>query len=96
VCPTCGHNYLHQGKVVVCNRRGEDAPGIAVTVENQDVKMEPLDNAGFMGRRDDLTIFFFCESCCGPEREATHMLTIHQHKGLTLVRWHEIEAGPDE
>lgn len=95
LCPRCGCDNLHQHTVRVGARRGEDRPGVVVEVSLADITAEEPRvttrmgvEADYLGRRDDLSIQFWCESCHG---EST--LTIRQHKGLTLVEWSRKNGG---
>jgi hypothetical protein len=101
LCPRCGGQNLHQDKVKVATRVKEDGAGTCVVVDGSKISVTPATDADFAGRRDDLTIEFFCEGCDEPvdpedeviaaqfpARARPHLL-IMQHKGQTLVRWVE-------
>src|ERR1051325_918996 len=78
----CGHEYLHQGKVVLQDR-AEDDPGTRTTLDVQGMPLvETINDPEFVGRRNDLQIEFTCEQC-----EKTNTLVIQQHKGYTLIFW---------
>jgi len=98
VCPGCGDTMLHHGKVVVKNRKSEDADGTFVTVDRQEVSTSAAAADDFDGRRNSLTIEFVCENCHAgkwieyldkgenPGRPPFEF-TIIQHKGRTLFGW---------
>jgi hypothetical protein len=93
LCPRCGGSYLHQGEVQVFNRQAEDQPGMRFVVNGQTVASAPV-STGFLGRRHDLRIAFWCEYCSGD----SHRLWLHikQHKGGTYIDWHWAAAPPSE
>lgn len=87
LCPRCGSNNLHHGRVTVYDR-GEDAPLTAVSVidgcEIFHTERESIRCANPSARRHGLAILFTCEGC-GVWSE----LTIEQHKGETYLHWRE-------
>jgi hypothetical protein len=86
-CPICGGECTHHGDVTVRNRSTEDGPGLQVSVHGTTTRQELLEkDGGFRGRRDDLSIAFWCEGGC------SFTMEIMQHKGTTFVRW--VEAVP--
>lgn len=83
LCPVCGGNNLHQGKVRVYQRDHEDGPGTLTVVSAPDsVSVSRLEDKDSPGRRDTLRIEFGCEDICRP-----FTLEIQQHKGLTYMMW---------
>lgn len=83
LCPACGNQYLHQGKVVVFNPETEDAKeGVKVEVDGLRVRVEPELEGNPSRRRQGLLIHFSCEGC-----DEKPVLSIAQHKGNTIVRW---------
>ncbi|MFI5296675.1 MAG: hypothetical protein ACHREM_01140 [Polyangiales bacterium] len=83
LCPSCGGSYLHHGMVHVHNRTEEDGPGLRTVVFGEGVSITP-EATDFIGRRDDLRIFFGCEGCT-----AHHWLCLVQHKGQTFMIWRD-------
>jgi hypothetical protein len=83
-CPACGNENLHQTRIEVFTRRGEDATeGVHVAVAHDvgapvtmDVNLD--DNPS--RRRDGILVHFTCEHCF-----ALPILSIAQHKGFTLL-----------
>lgn len=89
-CPYCGDDYLHHEHVTVQSRPQEDcpsAPRLEIEAQYGEVKMTMM-RAGWAGRRHDLSISFRCEICA----KVSH-LCIEQHKGQTLVFWHEPDGS---
>jgi len=82
-CP-CGSPLLHQGRVIVHDRKDEDADGRIIIVDQESVKDFTASKDRLYGRRNALFIEFACEEC-----GKTYTLKIHQHKGNTLMAWHE-------
>lgn len=79
-CPNCGASNLHHDAVQVGFRRHEDErESLEVTVDKFGIRAR---HAPLPGRRDELTLRFWCEHC--PE---TPTLRIYQHKGETLFEW---------
>lgn len=79
-CPNCGGANLHHDGVQVGFRRHEDElEPLVVTVDKHGVRAR---HAPLSGRRDSLTLSFWCEHC--PEAPT---LRIYQHKGETLLEW---------
>lgn len=80
-CPACGGDFLHHDRIDVYEPCHEDAEtGQHVTVEWQGTSIT-TDLAGNpSGRRNGLTIRFWCEGCAF--RPVLHFL---QHKGTTYV-----------
>jgi len=87
MCPVCKERSLHQKKVSVFWRDGEDSTcGKFVSSSLE----ESVVDTYFAGvhrnpspRRDGMTIDFDCEIC-----EAEPRLKIYQHKGSTYIEWH--------
>lgn len=86
LCPRCGGDCLHHGRVVVANRREQDAPGIHVTVEGLKGTLQPSDD--FIGRRDDVRVHLTCEGCGNIANELE--LVMVQYKGQTLLVWQRV------
>jgi hypothetical protein len=67
-------------------------------VEGGSAKIDavPSDGSGNpSGRRDGLSIKFWCEGCKGVDEDILE-LTISQHKGSTLLGWrYSAKAPPD-
>lgn len=83
VCPVCGNEYLHHGKIDVFSRNEDEKKCVHTTVNHQDTVVtvdEGKENPS--SRRGGLTIRFCCESCL----EAS-TLCVSQHKGITFVEW---------
>lgn len=89
-CPGCaaGDGYLHQGDVRVQIRDHEDSHGTRVEVASDGAVTVSRIEDGFVGRRDDLRIRFYCESCAHE-----YYLVIWQHKGRTYMCWERIWEG---
>ena len=80
LCPACGGDYLHQGKVEIFNRSEDADEGAHVSVLGDDVRVN-RDLAGNpSARRHGMTINFTCELC-----PAQIQMDISQHKGNTYV-----------
>ena len=83
ICPGCGSDYMHQGRVSVFNRTKEDAhDGVKVVVDGLQVTTHPKLTGNPSLRRQGLTIQFECEQC-----HDDPVLTIVQHKGNTIIEW---------
>lgn len=83
VCPKCGFNYLHHGKIDNYHRKEDSEYCYHTTVDGYYIEARCDDNKHNPStRRDGLTIDFYCEGC-----QKTSKLCIAQHKGQTLVRW---------
>ncbi len=88
ICPSCGGDFLHQGRVDVFERDEDDvqvlhvqvcgAKIVKAAVVNNDMSTNPS------LRRQGLTVSFSCETC-----KARPKLDFSQHKGSTLVTWRE-------
>jgi hypothetical protein len=83
LCPRCGDDYLHHGRVEVFART-EDATGVHTTVEAETVRVDRDLTGNPSGRRHGVTIAFSCEGC--PD-DPDLLLTIAQHKGQTFLAW---------
>lgn len=84
-CPRCGEENLHQCRIEAFNRECEDAPSVAVTIDQHNGSRLP--RLGVTGenpssRRQGLLIYFECEQC-----DAKPALAVAQHKGATLIGW---------
>jgi len=82
-CPACGGENLHQERVDSWFREEDAEKGLRTSAMKDGscfVTSELHGNPS--GRRDGLTITFSCETC-----EDLPVLSIVQHKGLTLVGW---------
>lgn len=80
LCPNCGFNYLHHDKVEVFEC-GEDANhGVHVTIADGKSVMDTSLIGNPSRRRHGLNIHLWCEGC-----SAKSVLSISQHKGVTLV-----------
>lgn len=80
VCPGCGSNYLHHGKVEIFDRSEDQSDGLHVVVGDQDVRIDKVMTGNPSTRRHGLKIHMDCEQCkCEP------VLIIYQHKGQTYV-----------
>lgn len=86
-CPSCGCEYLHQGRIAVYHNADDGRSEAKLTVCEDKTTHN---RAGFIGknpspRRDGMLIEFDCEQCDG---EPT--LAIYQHKGNTIVEWYSV------
>lgn len=80
LCPSCGSNYLHHGRVEVFEC-GEDAKhGVHVVVTDGRAEFDTSLEGNPSRRRHGLKIHFWCENC-----KAEPVLSISQHKGNTYV-----------
>ncbi len=84
-CPRCGGDYMHHGAVTVHERDREDSAGIRTTVRGVHVETMAIPADLIPGRRNSLSIAFWCEGC--PEGLGDRNLVIVQHKGQTIVSW---------
>lgn len=82
LCPVCGNYNLHQGAIRAYHRDQEDGPGNLTVVKCGGVSVERVEDKDIPGRRDSMSISFWCEGGCRP-----CSLHIQQHKGTTYVRW---------
>ena len=88
LCPACGEEYLHQGKIEVFERSEDDVFGThtmingpCTTVCHENVCHDAV-KGNPSSRRQGLTIEFFCEFC-----NCCYVMEIYQHKGLTFMGW---------
>jgi hypothetical protein len=79
-CARCGGEYLHHVKVEVFEGREDAAKGVHLSIDGGCVKVDDDLAGNPSSRRHGLTIHLTCEFCA-----ATNVLTIAQHKGLTLL-----------
>lgn len=79
-CPGCGEITLHHDKVDVFERGEDEKNGVHVLVSNGKAEFDIALDGNPSDRRNGLTVRFWCESC-----DAKPVLSISQHKGLTLV-----------
>jgi hypothetical protein len=91
LCPLCGGNYLHHGRVAVYHREREDAERIRETRVVGAVAFSTTTTAGQSrcpsDRRSGIGIIFWCQLCRGNSE-----LTFVQHKGRTLVAWRDCDV----
>lgn len=86
VCPHCGDEHLHHDAVEVLARPQEDGAGMRRIVRNRGGVVSETsatiaaDSKRWNGRRDELSIEFWCEGC-----ESRSILHLMQHKGETLL-----------
>lgn len=79
-CPCCSDINLHQLAVEVGFRKKEDEPESDIhTISMKGLKTE---RGSIAGRRDAMHIKFQCEAV-----GTISILTIAQHKGLTVMYW---------
>jgi hypothetical protein len=98
LCPKCNGDYLHHDNIAVFNRR-EDAEMVRKTaIEGGLVSVASVENktsGNPSGRRDGLSIDFWCETCGDAESDEVireyKRLHILQHKGNTFLRWEIIK-----
>lgn len=85
LCPRCGQDYLHSGRIFVYER-SEDAPETTlVLVDGGQISANVVPSKNCenpSARRNGIAIEFWCENC-----ESNSQLAIAQHKGQTYVRW---------
>lgn len=82
LCPSCGSNYTHHGRVHVFSREREDstrgyhvvAGDAGVAVDNNAAAGNPSD------RRDGVVVEFLCENC-----NVLFEIHLAQHKGQSLM-----------
>ncbi len=96
-CPRCNADNLHHSTVTVFDR-GEDAEMVTkttVTGATASMEMAPSKEAGNpSGRRDGISIRFWCEGCGGDAPDDIIELTIAQHKGSTEIGWRYTPRKP--
>jgi len=80
LCPSCGGNYLHHGRVEVFERAEDEDKGIHVSVEDGKAIIDTSLTNNPSARRHGISIHFSCEGC-----SAKPVLTFAQHKGNTFV-----------
>ena len=85
LCPGCNFENLHQEWVRAIFRDQEDCDGKIVAVNYKGIVKKRLKNVEIPGRRDVVFIEFWCEDC-----HKHSILSILQHKGNTIVEWHNI------
>lgn len=85
VCPMCGSEYMHQGKVQVFWRKedAEDGQLIVCAPMGTTVAKEVPMTGCPSPRRSGLLITFDCEGC-----DAEPELAIYQHKGESTFQWY--------
>ena len=79
-CPSCGSDYLHQKQTDIYERREDEESGLHVRVEGKQATTDANMEGNPSGRRNGLTIQFWCEGC-----RANPVMSIYQHKGNTYV-----------
>jgi hypothetical protein len=83
LCPSCGFDHLHHGRIDVYEREKEDAEkGLHVSVERGSAVIDQNLSGNPSSRRDGLRIEFGCEGC-----SARLVLTIAQSKGQTWLEF---------
>lgn len=83
LCPDCGGNNLHHGKVEVFTRDAEDSDvGIHVSTDGAKATIDGCLDDNPSRRRDGLNVHFWCENC-----RSHPILSIVQHKGSTYIQF---------
>ena len=85
VCPGCGGENLHHGKVTVFKRREDEETVKVITVLDDGIEQKGMLShlsGNPSSRRDGLRIAFWCENC-----DANPELVVSQHKGNTSLYW---------
>lgn len=82
LCPECGGDYLHQGRVEVFEKEEGDPDCTHVTVYKDLVNIDRSNIDNPSDRRYSTRIYFFCESC-----HDTSVLDIYQDRGQTVIEW---------
>jgi len=80
LCPSCGFNYLHHGRVEIFDRSEDASSDVHVVVDEGKAIVDTSLDGNPSSRRHGLAVHFWCEGC-----KATPVLTIAQHKGNTVV-----------
>lgn len=80
LCPFCGFNFTHHGKVEVFGRDEDDMNPNHVTVDGYEVKIDRDNINNPSSRRGGIKIRFWCEGC-----SHVYYLTFAQHKGNTII-----------
>ncbi|MBN6112443.1 hypothetical protein HEP73_04364 [Xanthomonas sp. GW] len=88
LCPRCMFNYLHHYQIDIFERGEDAATGLHVQVVDGSCTTDTLLRDNPSSRRHGLTVGLWCEGC-----RARLLLTIAQHKGVTLVDL--IDTGED-
>jgi hypothetical protein len=96
LCPHCGDGRLHQNLIEVFERQCEDAHGAVTQIQGLSICSKPIRAAYIPGRRNSLTIYFWCEECYRHGRTNLRFpLQIKQHKGYTHFSWlQELNVNP--
>jgi hypothetical protein len=83
LCPRCGEDYLHHGRVEVFDRIEDAATGLHTVADGSGVRVDHDLTGNPSSRRHGVTVAFDCELC-----DTTGLvLTIAQHKGQTFLTW---------
>jgi hypothetical protein len=82
LCPFCGSDYLHHGKVEIFDRQEDNETGLHVSVDASRVTLDSDISGNPSLRRQGLKIHFGCENCNGAS-----ILTLAQHKGTTYMKF---------
>jgi len=90
-CPSCGFNYLHQGRVEVFERAEDAETGTRVVVDSGKVEVDDSMLGNPSPRRDGVRIHFWCEGC-----KSLPYMEIVQHKGNTYVGMGIAAAAQEE
>jgi len=80
LCPNCGYDCIHQGKIEIFDRNEDEKKGLHVVVENKEANISTNLDGNPSSRRQGLKIHFECETC-----DAKPILCIEQHKGNTFI-----------
>ena len=88
LCPRCEFDHLHHYQVDVFERKEDAATGLHVHVADCSSSIDTHLRGNPSSRRGGVAVRFWCEGC-----HAKLLLTIAQHKGVTLVNL--IDTGED-
>lgn len=91
LCPKCGSNYLYHEKVEVFECGEDTNHGVHVTVTDEKAIMDTSLMGNPSRRRHGLNVHFRCEGC-----SAKSILSVSQHKGVTLVDLNYTDDVADE
>lgn len=90
LCSICGGNCLHHERVEVFECGEDEQQGIHVSVAEGAAIVNTSMQGNPSKRRHGLSIHLWCENC-----SAKSVLTIAQHKGLTLIDFNKTSQTTD-
>ena len=84
ICPACGCEWTHQGRVEVYDHVEDDpdTPSVCVETNGWTAEFSCQSDKNPSRRRQGVRILVECEQC-----EVSTPLVIYQHKGQTFIAW---------